>query len=189
VVGLFSEDAGATWGDPVVVSDGRAEGKGYWHGQLTRMRDDRLFTLFWSAEMEPMRDLPLHRSMGTPGAREWSRPEATNIPGQTNQAADLGDGRMMAVYTWREAERPGFYAALSQDGGLSWDLENQVCLWDATGRDKLGVEAPDAYPRSHDTIAFGAPRLTVLGDGDLMATFWCTEMSITHVRYARLRVG
>ena len=35
------------------------------------------------------------------------------VPGQTNALVDLGDGRLCAVYTWREAGRPGIMAALS----------------------------------------------------------------------------
>jgi hypothetical protein len=78
--------------------------------------------------------------------------------------------------------------ALSADNGLTWDLDNQLLLWDASGRDRLGVNAPESYPRSHDTIAFGAPTAMRLGDGDILVSFWCTDMAITHIRCARLRV-
>jgi sialidase-1 len=187
-VGLFSRNRGESWGNPITFADGSAQGMGFWHGRIIRLRDDRLFTLFWSAQMNPSKNLALHRCFGSPDGREWSTPEPTNLPGQTNQPVDLGDGLMAAIYTQRESAQPGFRVALSADGGKSWDLENQVLVWDATGRDRLGVDAPMAYPRSHDTIAFGAPTAMQLADGDLFVSFWCTEMSITHVRYARLRV-
>jgi hypothetical protein len=79
-------------------------------------------------------------------------------------------------------------AALSEDGGRTWDLDSQIRLWDATGRDRLGVVALDAYPRSHDTIAFGAPAAARLADGDLYAAWWCMEAAIVHTRWARLRM-
>jgi hypothetical protein len=110
------------------------------------------------------------------------------MPGQTNDVADLGDGRFVGFFTVRESAQPGFRAVLSEDWGKTWDLDNQIVVWDASGRDRLGVSAPDSYPRSHDTIAFGAPTASRLLDGDVLVSFWCTEMSITHVRYARLRV-
>jgi hypothetical protein len=100
----------------------------------------------------------------------------------------LGDDRLCAVYTWREAARPGIMAAISEDGGRSWDLDGQARLWDATGRDRLGVESRDAYPRSHDTIAFGAPAAVRLADGDVYAAWWCMEAALVHARWARLRV-
>ena len=189
-VAFFSTDQGRTWGDPVTFADGAAQGKGFWHGRIMPMVDGRLFTLFWSADMtQNARDLCLHRSLGSANGRSWTFPEATNLPGQTNNAVDLGDGLMAAIYTSRAAPQPGFFVALSTDNGLTWDLDNQLLLWDATGRERLGVNAPESYPRSHDTIAFGAPTAMRLLDGDILVSFWCTEMSITHIRYARLRVN
>jgi hypothetical protein len=188
-VAFFSTDRGYTWGDPVTFADGASLGKGFWHGRIMPMVDGRLFTLFWSADMRQNgRDLPLHRSFGSAGGRSWTFPEATNLPGQTNNAVDLGEGLMAAIYTSRAAPQPGFRVALSTDNGLTWDLDNQLLLWDASGRDRLGVSAPESYPRSHDTIAFGAPTAMRLGDGHILVSFWCTEMAITHIRCARLRV-
>ncbi len=189
-VGFFSTDRGYTWSHPISFADGRPLGKGHWHGRIKRQTDDRLFGLFWTADMrQDMAALPLHRCFGSADGRTWTEPEATNLPGQTNDVADLGNGRLAAIYTSRAAPQPGFRVALSEDWGLSWDLENQVLVWDATGRDRLGVNAPESYPRSHDTIAFGAPTATRLLDDDILVSFWCTEMSITHIRYARLRVA
>ena len=188
-VGLFSSDQGRTWGDAVTYADGAEQGKGFWHGKTIPLADGRLFSLYWSADMKNnLQTLPLHRNFGSPDARSWSAPEATNIPGQTNWPVDLGDGRMAAIYTNRESDTPGFFVTFSQDEGKTWDIENQICVWDATGRDKLGVSAPDSYPRSHDTIAFGAPTSMRLLNGEILVSFWCTEMSITHIRYARLQV-
>lgn len=187
-VGLFSSDAGLTWGDPVAFADGAPSGKGHWHGKIIRLRDDRLFTLFWSAETGPQAALPLYYCLGTADGREWTTPAPTNIPGQTNWPVELADGRMVVLYTVRDTEPPGFFAAYSEDGGKTWDLDGQVMVWDATGRDKIGVSAPDDYPRSHDTIAYGAPTATVLDNGDVFCSFWCTELSTTHIRCARLRV-
>ena len=120
---------------------------------------------------------------------EWSTPAPTNIPGQTNWPVDLGNGKMAVIYTVRETDLPGFYAAISEDDGKTWDLENQIHVWDATGRATIGVNSMDRYPRSHDTISYGAPTAMVLDDGDIFTLFWCTEVAVTHIRYARLRVG
>lgn len=188
-VAFFSTDQGQSWSDPVTFADGAAEGKGFWHGRITPMVDGRLFSLFWSADMtQNTRDLPLHCSFGSADGRSWTFPEPTNLPGQTNNAVDLGDGLMVAIYTSRVEPQPGFRVALSTDNGLTWDLDNQLLLWDATGRDRLGVSAPESYPRSHDTIAFGAPTAMRLLNDDIFVSFWCNEMSITHIRCARLRV-
>ena len=65
---------------------------------------------------------------------------------------------------------------------------NAAAGWDATGWTHLGVSSPDKYPHSHDTIAFGAPTLMTTLESDLYASWWCTYASLTHNRWARLRV-
>lgn len=187
-VGLFSSDGGKSWKDPVTFGDGAAAGKGHWHGRVVRLRDNRLFTLFWTADLKSSSNLPLHQCIGSADGRTWSVPAATNIPGQTNWPVDLGNGRMVAVYTVRETHPPGFFVTSSEDGGKTWDIANQLHIWDATGRDKIGVSDLESYPRSHDTIAYGAPSATVLSNGDIFVNFWCTEVSVTQIRYARLRM-
>ena len=188
-VALFSSDQGATWGDPVHFADGSKQGLGWWHGRIQRLNDDSLFTLFWSANMKTSASLPLHRCLGSADGRTWDTPQPTNVPGQTNWPVDFGDGRLALIYTVRETDPPGFYAPTSEDGGLTWDLDQQLLVWNATGRDKIGVHAPESYPRSHDTIAYGAPTAIRLEDGEIFAHFWCTELAVTQIRYARLRWG
>lgn len=185
---LFSSDAGRTWGQPVSFADAADQNKACWHGKIQRLRDDSLFTMMWTADNQKWKNLTLHYCTGSAGGRDWSAPQPTNIPGQTNWSVQLPDGRMLAIYTVRETTPPGFYMTFSEDGGRTWDLSKQLHAWDATGRDKIGVHAPDSYPRSHDTIAYGAPTATVLSNGDVFCTFWCTEMSVTQIRHARVRL-
>ena len=187
-----SADRGRTWGGPTALGDGLDEGKGFWHGKTIRLADGRLYATFWAADLtDPDQgpvDLPLHYAFGDPGGRDWSTPAPTAIPAQTHWPAELPGGRMALIYTRRFGERPGFLATLSEDGGRTWDLERQVRLWDATGWTHLGISAPDAYPHSHDTVAFGAPTLLATAEGGLYASWWCTYASITHIRWARLEV-
>lgn len=192
MLAMTSADRGRTWSEMQVMADGAAIGKGFWHGKTIRLHDDRLFTLYWAADMtQPDKgpvNLPIHYAITDPNAEQWLMPQSTNLPGQTNWPAQLSDGTLAAIYTLREAEQPGFLVALSFDLGQSWDLENQVRVWDATGWTHLGISSPDKYPRSHDTIAFGAPTLCTTQEGDLYASWWCTYASLTHIRWARLRV-
>lgn len=192
MLAITSADRGRTWGTLETMADGASINKGFWHGKTIRLRDGRLFTLYWAADMsQPDKgavNLPIHYAITDPGATSWPMPQPTTLPGQTNWPAQLPDGALAAIYTLREAEQPGFLVALSHDLGQSWDLENQVRVWDATGWTHLGISSPDKYPRSHNTIAFGAPTLMTTLEGDLYASWWCTYASLTHIRWARLRV-
>lgn len=192
MLALFSDDQGRSWENLTVIADGEPEGKGYWHGTTLRLSDGRLFTMFWAADMTDSsrgpQDLPIHYALADGTGRHWERPRPTNLPGQTNWVTELPDGRLGAIYTLRESPHPGFMAVLSGDGGATWDLENQIRLWDATGWTNLGISSPNKYPRSHDTIAFGAPTIMTTENGDLYASWWCTYASLTHLRWARLGV-
>ena len=187
-----SADRGRTWSPMQTMADGAAVGKGFWHGKTLRLNDDQLFTLYWAADMtQPDKgavNLPIHYAITDANASTWPMPQPTILPGQTNWPAQLPDGTLAAIYTRREGEQPGFLVVLSSDLGQSWDLENQVRLWDTTGWTHLGISSPDKYPRSHDTVAFGAPTLMTTLEGELYASWWCTYASITHIRWARLRV-
>lgn len=192
MLALVSDDDGQSWSGPTVIADGRADGKGFWHGKTIRLASGRLYTTFWAADLTnrdagPV-DLPLHYAFADRAARAWSTPAPTAIPAQTHWLADLGDDRLAMIYTWRTAAQPGVMALLAEDGGLTWDVDQQVRLWDATGWTHIGVNTSDRYPHSHDTIAFGAPTLLATSDGGLYAAWWCTYASLTHLRWARRRV-
>jgi hypothetical protein len=188
---VTSADRGQTWSAPIVIADA-AHGVGFWHGKAIPLADGRFYATYWAADLSddtkgPL-DLPLHQSFIESVDQPWPEPVPTEIPAQTHWPAELPGGRLGLVYTLRMAEQPGFMAVLSEDGGRTWDLDHQVRLWDATGWTHLGINAPDVYPHSHDTVAFGAPALLTTLDGDLYASWWCTLASITHIRWARLRV-
>jgi len=186
--GLFSRDQGRTWGEMNRFADGAEQQKAHWHGRVTRLLDGRLFALLWTQDLSTGKFIDLHRTVSDATGREWRVPEPTGIPGQTSWAVDLGQGRMVAAYTVRDVKPPGIRGILSVDGGRSWDKSSDLVLWDATDRETIGVAAKDTYPVSHDVIAFGRPQAARMPDGDVLASFWCTEACVTHIRFARLRV-
>jgi len=188
MIGLLSADQGQTWSERFFFADGAPQQKAHWHGRIISLLDGRLFTLLWTKDLQKDRFVDLHRTFSDSSVHEWSIPEPTGVIGQTSWPVDLGDGRMFAAYTTREATPPGIRGVLSEDGGRSWDSSHEIVLWDATGRETIGVAAKDTYPISHDVIAFGRPQATRCHDGDVVVSFWCTEACLTVARWCRLRV-
>ena len=188
MVGLVSRDRGGTWTSAGPIANGAADQISFFHGRVVRLLDGRLFTLAWARDERTDAFLSLHRVVSDTHGRNWSTPESTGIPGQTSYAVDLGGEVMVAAYTLREDPRPGLRAVLSRDGGRTWDLDGQVVVWDATGRETIGVASVDTYPQSHDVIAFGRPVATRLDDGDVLISYWCTELSLTQCQWVRVRV-
>ena len=110
------------------------------------------------------------------------------MPGQTSTLAPLGGGRLLLIYSHRErTEQPGLKVVLSEDEGRTWTLDNPLTVWDAYGREALGVARSATYPSSHDAIAYGAPRIVALDDRTAIACWWCTLGADTHCRWARVR--
>ena len=160
----------------------------YSHSRYVKMLDGRVGALQWTQKPGTAEDFPAHITISNADVSAWSYPAPTNLMAQTCWIADLGDGLMAAAYTDREGMNPGINVVLSNDEGRTWDVENQVQVWDAVGQEYLGVDRVPEYPKSHDNIAFGKPNLARLNDGTLIASWWCTQASVTHCRFARLRV-
>lgn len=186
---VFSRDGGKTWRDRLDFLSASDTEKMYSHTRYTRMPDGRVLGLQWAQTIGGQENFDLHVTISDATGREWSYPQATGLPAQTSWGAALGNGVIAAAYTRREGMSPGVLVVLSEDEGNTWDLDNQVLVWDAIGQEFLGVDNRPEYPRSHDNIAFGKPNLARLHDGRLIASWWCTQACITHARYAILRVS
>jgi hypothetical protein len=188
IVGFVSSDEGQTWSGPHPIAGSLQHARTFWHMRLIRRCNNRPIGFAWTADESGQEFLSLHRVAGSADGLTWSEPTPTGIPGQTNCPVDLGEDRLAIAYTRRGGDMPGIYVSLSKDDGHTWDLQNQVQVWDAYGRESLGVPRTATYPSSHDDIAFGAPNLIKLSDNELLASFWATIAGQTVCRWARVRI-
>ena len=185
---LFSDDQGKTWAERVDFPSASDPDKMYSHSRYTQMLDGRIAALQWTQKVGTGENYELHFVLSDLTGREWAAPCPTGLMGQTSWLADLGDGLLAATYSSREGMRPGVNVVLSKDGGRTWDVENQVMVWDAVGQEYLGVVHKPSYPTSHDNIAFGKPNTLRLPNGEILSCWWCTQACVTHCRFARLVV-
>ncbi len=186
---LFSSDEGRTWGEKTIIANGLTQDRGYSHGHIVRRQDGRFTAVYWTmnAAMSKFHGLAMNASLDSTG-KKWTGPQMLNIPGQSSYPVILDERRMAVIYSERDSKRPGIRVVLSDDGGRTWGVDEQVTVWDAYGRESLGVPPTDTYPGSHDVIAYGAPHLARVDEQTLIASWWCTQSADTHVRFARLRV-
>jgi hypothetical protein len=185
---VFSDDLGKTWKDRLDFASSSDTQRMFSHSRYTQTLEGRVAALQWAQEIETGKDLELHLTISDESGREWSEPSLTNIEAQTSWLADLGGGVFAVTYTHRSGINPGICVALSENGGTTWDLENQVLVWDAVGQEFLGVSHKPSYPASHDNIAFGKPHTVRLSSVDFISSWWCTQACVTHCRFARLTV-
>jgi len=189
MLGFLSKDRGQTWRTSIAFADGAPNNKAHWHGRVIKQHDGKLFTLLWTKHLDSGQFGTLHRTTSDPTGRKWDEPQPTGIPGQTSWTVDLGEGRMLTAYAIRQGQPPGIRAVASLDGGKTWDLDHEIVLWDATGRETIGVASRNAYPVSHDVIGFGRPQATPMACGDVLVSYWCTESCVTQARWHRLRLA
>ena len=187
--GMFSDDGGRTWKDRVDFPSAADNVKMYSHTRYCKTIDGRIIGLQWVQDLQDLnKDYDLHLVVGDETATQWSMPQPTGVAAQTSWAAHVEGDTLAAVYSRRAGDQPGILVALSHDFGKSWNLENQVLVWDAVGQEYLGAQLPPSSLIRHENIAFGKPNLVRLPNGTLMCAWWCTQASITHIRYAKLRV-
>ena len=105
--------------------------------------------LQWTQSIGGHENFDLHRVISDESATKWPDPASTGLVAQTCWPADLGEGRIAVAHTRREGMSSGVYVALSSDEGMTWDIENQVQVWDAVGQEYQGVEQVPEYPQSH----------------------------------------
>ena len=189
--GMFSHDEGRTWGERIPLAVGSDEQRSYSHGMPTELADGRVFIALWTAreDLEAFHDLHMVRSTDAT-CRSWIGPKPLGIPGQSSAAVELAPGLLLIIYSHRDdPNQPGIKVAMSEDDGDRFDLAEPLVVWDAYGKEALGVPRTDRYPGAHDAIAYGAPRIVRLSPDEALAIFWCTQGADTHCRWCRVRVG
>ncbi|MDD4621869.1 MAG: exo-alpha-sialidase [Kiritimatiellae bacterium] len=101
-------------------------------------------------------DCCLRQTVSTDGGRTWSPMKQTEMLGLPPHIVRLPDGKLVNVYGRRYAQPTAFgeYAAISDDGGATWDVENEVILAPCHNGD------------------LGYPSSCVLADGTILTVYY-----------------
>ena len=183
---LISSDEGKTWDQEYVIVEDLEAKKSYWDVIYSTLNNGTIFGLMWTHDPATAKDLPLHRTYSEDCGRTWLKPEPTNLQGQINITVDLGDGRLMIIYNRRNCDDAGIYITTSEDMGKTWNLDNQVLVWNAHGRANIGTDKGETFLDNWATFAFGRPDIHRIDDKHFIIVFWATEDMITQVRWCKL---
>ncbi|MBD3293650.1 MAG: hypothetical protein GF393_12055, partial [Armatimonadia bacterium] len=100
------------------------------------------------------------------GGKTWGPPQDTGIWGYPCNVIRLDDGRLLCTYGYRR-DPMGIRAVLSDDGGHTWDLDNEIIL----RADGHGHGGDNGYPIS-----------VQLEDGHIFTIYYLNdENNVTHI--------
>jgi hypothetical protein len=189
----LSHDAGETWEGPVVSDNDPRRGQiFYWDQHLSVNPDDgRILAMFWTHDRQLQEDLPIHIAWGSHDAKEWTPPISTGIVGQITAPMALPGGKVVAVYNHRH-DPPSIRAILSDDFGHSWDIDNELILYQKTwGGAEAGMHGGrtwHSYWEDFKRWTFGMPTVALLPDGDLVVLYYAGDLEEMSIYWARIAV-
>jgi sialidase-1 len=89
---------------------------------------------------------PLWQFDSEDGGRTWTAPRPTPVIGKPPHLLKLPDGRLLVSYGVRHHKPLGIRACLSNDGGKSWDMANEILLRDDAPGGDIGYPATTVCP-------------------------------------------
>ena len=123
---------------------------------------------------------PLVERWSYDGGVTWTDPLSTGIEGWPAHLLKLRDGRILCAYG-RRVEPGGVRAVLTEDGGMTWDLDNEVVLRADGGYASSLKDDPARWESD-----VGYPVSVQLADDSILTAYYITESDgITHTTVTR----
>lgn len=192
---IISYDDGRTFSPPLMVAGDETGQLNLCDARFDLLPDGRIVALLWTFLQENERTIEVHRTFSADHGLTWSNPEALGFVGQITAPLVLSAGRVLAASNYRHPPL-GSLLWHSDDGGVTWAVDQPIQLWDAEAGHMNGqpVTIPplaDVEERVWDELqrfSFGTPDLVRLADGTVLLTYYATLQGVIHVRACGLRV-
>jgi len=135
---VFSDDKGRTWSSPTVIVSTPEP----WFGEpdVAEVAPGEIHCIL----RDSRRTGYLHSSRSTDNGVTWSPVEKTAMSGHPGRLLVLHDGRLLCTYGLRQ-EPFGIRACLSEDGGRTWLIENEIIIRDDLPNSDLGYPTTIEY--------------------------------------------
>ena len=135
---LLSGTGGRSWEPPVLMVPSPDEA--YGEPDLAEVAAGQLYCILRTAT----RGGYLQGCRSVDGGAHWSSPEVTPMHGGPGHLLNLDDGRMLCTYGRRIAPF-GIRACLSEDGGRTWNIEQEIVIRDDLPNGDLGYPTTIEY--------------------------------------------
>lgn len=119
----------------------------------------KIISMFWTYDRKNEKDIDIHISYGDPDRLIWTVPQPTGIKGQIAMPIPLTNGKLLCFYVHRH--HPGsMRLVMSCDKGKSWDIANEIVIYENPERKEKGVAGESSYAEYWEdmgTWSFGHP--------------------------------
>ena len=180
---IYSTDGGKTFDKAAMIPHPRD----FLAGDARPTTDDKgnICAFFWGFDLKTMKDLAIYRSFSADGGKSFSPVEPIELKKQITSPFWISDDVYMCIYQERFSAHPGLYAALSYDGGKTWDEENAVGIFVKGSAPK----SENAFDSGNDeAYTFGYSTLTKLAPNKALVTFWHANGGTTCISVCELTV-
>ncbi len=145
---VHSDDGGRSWNRTVLI--GRKGDEDFSEPAAAVLADDKVVVMVRNDDTHY-----LHQCDSADGGRTWAPVRQTPIWGYPADLLLLSDGRLLCTYGHRR-EPYGIRACLSEDGGRSWEYDQELIIRDDLPNRNLGYPVSIEYqPGKIFTIYYG----------------------------------
>lgn len=124
-----SYDNGITWPEYVQVAGRPYEDIVNWDQRIACFPSGRMISLFWSYNTVQNIDRNIHVNFSNEFGRNWSKPIDTGVKGQIACPVVVNESLVVMLYVRRDEKRQ-ILARKSIDGGKTWDIEPEICIYE-----------------------------------------------------------
>ena len=192
----FSGDHGRAFSIPPVHIIGDLTNQvNFGDARFSVLPDGRILTLLWTFLQASGETIEVHRAHSSDWGRTWTDPESIGFVGQVTNPLSLPTGEVIAVSNYRLPPE-GIRLWHSFDGGITWDTDHPLQMWDAGEGRILGQSITQVTARSQSEdvwaslagFGFGTPDLVYLDDETILMSYYAAINDIIHVRACRFRL-
>ncbi len=144
VASVESRDEGRSWqlSGVIPIPEEKLADAGYFNEpHLVELPDGKIVALIrYEPTKERYSEWYMHQSESLDGGKTWTSAHQTPIWGYPPHLIRLSSGPLLVTYGLRR-EPFGERACLSYDGGITWDIENEIVLRDDAPSGDLGYPA------------------------------------------------
>ncbi|MBN2292155.1 MAG: exo-alpha-sialidase [Pirellulales bacterium] len=182
VVCLSSGDQGETWAQTSMLrfADKNSFAAEAW---VIELSDGRLLGAAWHSNEIPGAGLPNAYAISQNGGLTWSPTASTGIRGQSSALAALSDGRALFIYNQRQHGEIGVWLAVARPTETDFGIEANAIIWHAERATRNGTSSDFS---NWTDYSFGEPSITLLPDGNLLATLWYARADSSGIQYVKL---